>query len=73
MTTTQRNLILAGLLEDGIIDEDWLAAPCKIPHTNDVQPQQRALWEWLTVATFITIAALTMALIAFVALNRGEL
>ena len=73
MTTQERNQMLAGLLEQGVIDEQWLLAPCKIACSKPLQPRIALLWHWLTVATFVTIAVLTVALIAYVALNRGEL
>ena len=73
MTTTQRNLILAGLLEDGVIDENWLSNPCKIAHTSPNKPRTAVVMQWLAVAGFIAIAALTVGLVVFVAMNSGEL
>ena len=73
MTTEQRNQMLASLLEQGVIDEQWLLAPCKIPCSKPLQPRIALLWHWLTVATFIAVAALTLALVAYVAINGGEL
>ena len=73
MTTEQRNQMLASLLEQGIIDEQWLLAPCKIPCSKPLQPRIALLWHWLTVATFIVAMALTLALVAYVAINGGEL
>ena len=73
MTTEQRSQMLASLLEQGVIDEQWLLAPCKIPCSKPLQPRIALLWHWLTVATFIAVAALTLALVAYVAINGGEL
>ena len=73
MTQQQIDVMLAGLLEQGVIDEQWLLAPCKIANPSDIQPHSARWLHWLTVATFITIAALTVALVAYVAINTGEL
>lgn len=67
MTTTQRNLILAGLLEDGVIDESWLSNPCKIAHTSPNKPHTAVWVHWLYVAGFIAVAAITLALVVLVA------
>ena len=67
MTIQERNQMLAGLLEQGVIDQAWLEHPCKIAHSSHVQPRT-ALWvQWLYVAGFIAIAAITLALVVFVA------
>ena len=73
MTQQQIDAIVTGLLEQGVIDESWLLAPCKIAHSDEIQPYTARWVHWLTVATFITIAALTVALVAYVAVNSGEL
>ena len=73
MTTQERNQMLAGLLEQGIIDEQWLLAPCKIPCSKPLQPRIALLWHWLAVGVFVIVAALTLALVAYVAVNGGEL
>ena len=73
MTTQEIDTMLAGLLEQGVIDESWLLAPCKIPCSKPYKARIALLWHWLTVATFIAVAALTLALVAYVAINGGEL
>ena len=73
MTQVQIDQMLNGLLEDGIIDESWLLAPCKIPCSKPVQPRIALLWHWLAVGVFVIVAALTLALVAYVAVNGGEL
>ena len=73
MTQVQIDVMLAGLLEQGVIDQDWLENPCKIAHPSDIQPHTAVWVHWLYVATFITIAALTVGLVVFVAMNSGEL
>ena len=70
MTTQERNQMLAGLLEQGIIDQAWLEHPCKIAHPTDVQPRTAVVMQWLAVAGFIAIAVITLALVVFVA-SRG--
>ena len=73
MTQQQIDAIVTGLLEQGVIDESWLLAPCKIAHSDEIQPHTAVWLHWLAVATFITIAALTVGLVVFVAMNSGEL
>lgn len=73
MTQQQIDAIVTGLLEQGVIDQNWLENPCKIPCSKPLQPRMALLWHWLTVATFIAVAALTLALVAYVAINGGEL
>jgi len=67
MTTQERNQMLAGLLDDGIIDQAWLANPCKIAHTSPNKPRTAVVMHWLMVAGFIAIAVITLALVVFVA------
>ena len=73
MTQVQIDQMLASLLEQGVIDEKWLLAPCKIAYSKPVQPRMALLWQWLAVAVFVLVAALTVALVAYVAINTGEL
>ena len=73
MTTQERNQMLAGLLEQGVIDEQWLEHPCKIAHSSPNKPRTAVWVQWLTVAGFIAIAVIALALVLFVAMNSGEL
>ena len=73
MTTQERNQMLAGLLEQGVIDESWLLAPCKIPCSKPYKARIAIILHWLAVAVFVLVAALTVALVAYVAINTGEL
>ena len=73
MTQQQIDVMLAGLLEDGVIDQEWLEHPCKIAHTSPNKPHSAVWVQWLAVAGFIAIAVITLALVVFVAMNGGEL
>ena len=73
MTQQQIDVMLAGLLEQGVIDEQWLLAPCKIANPKPLQPRIALILHWLAVAVFVLVAALTVALVAYVAINTGEL
>ena len=73
MTQAQIDAIVTGLLEQGVIDQNWLSHPCKIAHPDEIQPHTAVWLHWLAVATFIAVAALTVALVAYVAVNSGEL
>ena len=66
MTQVQIDVMLAGLLEQGVIDESWLLAPCKIAHPDDIQPHTARWLHWMAVAMFVAIAALTVGLVVFV-------
>ena len=66
MTTQEIDTMLAGLLEQGVIDQNWLENPSKIAHPTDVQPHTARWLHWLTLIAFVAIAIVTVGLVVFV-------